>query len=44
MAEKENKTTPNAGNPLSNVHTSPPATENRYFQLNTQQETPKSPK
>lgn len=45
MADKDSKTTaPASSNPLKNVHTSSPATENRNFQLNTQKQTSKSPK
>lgn len=38
MADKDSNTTTNSDNPLKNVHTSDPATENRNFQLNTQNE------
>ena len=45
MADKDSKNTvPVSNNPLKNVHTSSPATENRNFQLNTQQQTQKPQK
>lgn len=45
MAEIDIKnTTTVSSNPLKNVHTSTPATENRNFQLNTQKQTTKPEK